>query len=83
MACEELGNSVDHSRCIDTEVYMSDNALQYRRPWPWQHVLERYHLRLALKVLHDIEKSIIHIRLVDKLNLDLIKVAQSVLCASG
>ena len=34
--------------------------------------------RLALKVLHDIEESIVHIRVVRKLDLDLVEVRQGI-----
>ena len=50
---------------------------------PCLEIREPDHLRLALEVLHDVEESIIHIWLVDKLDLDLVEVAQSILCANG
>ena len=56
--------------------------LRYRRSTRGQYP-DGFHLRLALEVLHDVEEPVIHIWLVDKLYLDLIEVAQSVLCTSG
>jgi hypothetical protein len=37
------------------------------------------HVRLAFEVFHDIKKSIIHIWLICKLDLDLVKITQCVL----
>lgn len=41
--------------------------------------VEWAHLRLALKILHNIQKSIVNIWLVGELNLDLVKVAEGIL----
>lgn len=40
------------------------------------------HLRLTLEVLHDVQEPIIHIRLINELNFDLIEIAQSILADS-
>ena len=36
-------------------------------------------LRLALEIFHDIQEAIVHIRLVMKLDLDLVQVSQRIL----
>jgi hypothetical protein len=35
--------------------------------------------RLAFKVLHDVQEPIVHVRLLVKLNLDLVKIAERIL----
>lgn len=37
------------------------------------------HIRSALEIFHDIQESIVHIRVVGKLDLDLIEIAERVL----
>lgn len=52
----------------------------------WQHVKRNghnWHSRLALEVLHDVEESVIYIRLLRELDFDLVEVAQSILFGTG
>lgn len=68
MAREEFGDTVDDAGCIDSKESQSIlNFVNHRNS------------RLALEIFHDIEEPIIHIGLIGKLHLDLIKVTESIL----
>lgn len=67
MACKQFRDTVDNPRSIDSALVSQAISVAGR------------YLRLALEVLHDVEEAIIYIRLVVKLDLDLVQIRQGIL----
>lgn len=71
---EQFRDTSNHSRCIDPTTNQ-----QRSRKKTEPHNMVSANLRLTFEVFHNVEKPIIDIRLLRKLNLDLVQVAKGIL----
>jgi len=72
VSVEEVGNALDDSRCIDSRNERGSEGGSFKKLEDKENAL------LVLEFLHDVEEMIVHIRLVLKLDLHSVEVAQGI-----